>query len=326
MAWPFIFANLGGGNQPLSDFDAMFTQVAAMVQIPCTATGTNSITLAPIGNAPSSTNLSAYGNFNLFSFLAAGTSSSSVTAQFGSLANIPVYRADGTTQATSGDLVSGRPYGLMYASSLNSGGGGFYLLRPALQPSGGQATQQIFLTGTAATYTTPANCLQLRIRMVGGGASGGDMGGGAGTGNPGTATIFNAIAAAPGAGGTGGSNGGGLSGAGGAGGTGGAGAATLREPGQAGNRGFSAPAGASAAGGQPGSGSIGSAGQGGAGAPVGGGPGGAGAGGGAGEYVELVINNPVATYTYTVGTGGAIVGNSSAGLNGIIYVEERYQD
>ena len=34
----------------------------------------------------------------------------------------------------------------------------------------GPSTRQVLTSGSAATYTTPANCSQLRIRMVGGGA------------------------------------------------------------------------------------------------------------------------------------------------------------
>lgn len=323
MAWSTNFASLGGANQPLSLLDTMFQQVAAMVAIPCTATGTNSITLAPIGNAPSSANLGSYSNFNTFSFLASATTTGAVSAQFGSLANLPVYRADGSTQATTGDLVSGRPYMLMYASTLNSGGGGFYLLRPALQPSGGQATQQVLLSGSSATYTTPANCLQLRIRMIGGGGGGEGL---ATNGGNGGNTTFGTVTA------NGGSGGAGTSSA--PGGTGGAGAATMRLPGGPGGVGTGVP------GGSGGNGPFGGAGQAGTSGATNTGAGGGSfsgtnpstlvGGGGAGEYVELVINNPTATYTYTVGAAGAVgTGGSGiigAGAAGCIYVEERYQD
>lgn len=190
---------------------------------------------------------------------------------------------------------------------------------------GSTQTQQILTTGTAATYTTPAGCRRIVARYRGGGGGGGDVGGGAGAGAAGTGTTFNAVTAAPGSGGNGGSNGGGLSGAGGAGGTGGVGAASFRAPGQAGFFGGSVPATGALPGGAPGSGGPGNYGQGGAGAPVGGGGlNGTGAGGGAGEYVELIINNPAATYIYTVGTGGAKAGNGVNGTAGIIIVDEYY--
>jgi hypothetical protein len=53
-----------------------------------------------------------------------------------------------------------------------------------------------------------------------------------------------------------------------------------------------------------------------------------GQGGGAGGYVEKLITSPAATYTYTVGTGGAggaagtLAGGNGAA--GIIIVDEFY--
>ena len=64
-------------------------------------------------------------------------------------------------------------------------------------------TRQVFLSGSSATYTTPANCKQLLVRMKGGG------GGGAASATSGTAagttggnTSFNSIVANGAAGGT----------------------------------------------------------------------------------------------------------------------------
>ena len=55
-----------------------------------------------------------------------------------------------------------------------------------------------------------------------------------------------------------------------------------------------------------------------------------GGGAGAGEYVELIINNPAATYTYTIGAGGTAGtagssgGAGNAGGTGVIIVDEFY--
>ena len=62
------------------------------------------------------------------------------------------------------------------------------------------STRQVLTSGSSATYTTPANCRQLRIRMVGGGGGGGAADGGS-SGVDGTATSFNSVAANPGLGG-----------------------------------------------------------------------------------------------------------------------------
>ena len=211
-------------------------------------------------------------------------------------------------------------------------------------------TRQVFLSGTAATYTTPANVRQLVIRIKGGGGGGSGTGTGGASGGAGGTTIFNSINANGGAAGviTGAS-------AGGAGGTGGTGTASVRISGHPGNGSAlqiwtstnfvtSGGNGGGNGGGVttlPGSTTAGVAGV----ANTGGGGSGAtnanntqvtlsgytfGAGGGEGEYAEIIINSPSATYTYTVGAGGTAgaAGTSGAaggaGGTGIIIVDEYY--
>lgn len=198
-------------------------------------------------------------------------------------------------------------------------------------------TRQVLLSGSAATYTTPAGVRYLKIRMIGGGAGGAGSGTGPTNGGSGVTTAFNSINAAAGSGGI-------DAGAGGAGGTSGSGTASLRLAGGPGGAGTSALA--SAGGGAGGNGPFGGgagvsrngvAGGAGAANTGGGGAGGGGAasvnasgGGGSGEYVELLITSPSATYTYTVGTGGTggTAGASGfaggAGGSGIIIVDEFY--
>lgn len=213
------------------------------------------------------------------------------------------------------------------------------LLNPAPLGKPAAPTRQVLTSGTAATYTTPAGATQLRIRMVGGGGSGGGSKGS--NGNNGNTSSFNSIVAAGGSAGsasntsTGGSFG--------QGGTGGTGSASLRILGGSGASGQSAVSigtggigGSSAFGGAGGattSGSNGSnaaansgSGGGGAGAFDGSDAGGGGAG--SGEYVEIIINSPTATYTYTVAAtaaaGAATGAAGGTGGSGIIIVEETY--
>src|SRR6185312_10277998 len=64
------------------------------------------------------------------------------------------------------------------------------------------------LTSGSGTYNTPANCRQLRIRMVGGGGGGGAGGASSvGSGAPGGTTAFDGISAVGGGGGTNGTGG-----------------------------------------------------------------------------------------------------------------------
>lgn len=200
--------------------------------------------------------------------------------------------------------------------------------------SGATPTTQNLTSGSAATYTTPADVKWIRVRMIGGGGAGGS----ASPGNSGGTTTFNSIDAAGGSGGAAAST----QAKGGAGGTGGSGTATLRKPGAAGGSG-SAVSAVSAIGGSGGpshfgGGGIGADGNGGtgiagtaaeanSGAGGGGGSantfGGGAGGGGAGEYVEIIIGSPAASYTYTIGAGGTVSGGATGG-SGFITVEEHY--
>lgn len=207
-------------------------------------------------------------------------------------------------------------------------------------------TRQTFTSGTAATYTTPTNCLYIKVQIQGGGGGGGSNGSGSPTagGNGGT-TSFNSITAVGGTGG--GSNNGLGSGGGGAGGTGGSGSTLFRVAGQTGggtpsmsnytastqilnSLGGSSQLGRGSA--ATNAGSVVSA-------PTGYGAGGGGAGtgapqtfgigsgGGGGEYAEFYIDSPSSTYTYTVGAAGSAgsgTNNGIAGSVGIIIVDEYY--
>lgn len=195
-------------------------------------------------------------------------------------------------------------------------------------------TIQYLKTGTAATYTRPVGCKKIIVKMVG--AGGGGAGGSGTNGGNGGDTLFNGIEADGGKGGLGtaviASAGGGL------GGDGGTGTADLRVKGSdggttgtMGGQGGSSPFGGAGScvvvNGTPADANSGSGGGGGytsSASAAGGG------GGGAGEYVEFHIDNPAATYTFTVGAGGTggpkggSNGDGAAGGSGLIVVEEYY--
>jgi hypothetical protein len=143
MGWPF---NFGTATSPVaaSHLDDMFNQVGAMISIPCAALGTNAISLTPLTNCPA---LSSYNELGSYRFVAVGTSTAAVTAQYNGLGFLPVYKIDGTTQFTAGDIVSGEQFIFTFHQALNSGGGGFYgespsqTLAPAVWgPPGGRLT------------------------------------------------------------------------------------------------------------------------------------------------------------------------------------------
>jgi len=347
MPWPTTFAKLSAGNQLLALFDAMFTQIAQMVAVPCTAAGTNAITLTPIGNAPAFT---SYQNFTAARFVATSNSTAAVTATFAGLTALNVYNGDMLTQAGNGSITSGQEYVLIFVQSLNAGAGGFVLEQASVPATAGFIPVPANLI-SGVTYTTPLQGgrlpLYLHVRMIAGGGGGGSNNSGTGGGAGGT-TSFDSWTAlggsggqpcpgfgSPGPGGAGGSggvNGSGvlrrrLAGARGNDGISNAGGPTPRWPGGLGGVGPFGGQGRGVAAGNGGA-SIANTGCGGA----GGGDNGVecGGGGGCGEYVEFFISPPAASYPIAIGAAGAastggITSNGAAGAAGRIIVLAHWQ-
>lgn len=196
-------------------------------------------------------------------------------------------------------------------------------------------------SGAGATYTLPGAVKRLKIRMVGGGGGGSTFTGGQSGGN-GTQSAFGSSTAFGGGGGTYAGN----PGSGGTGGTTGTGTEIFRQRGSGGGAGgvINGATGMTWAGGMGGASPFGGAGgsqlfsaspalaNGAANSGSGGGGelfGASGSvtgmtGGASGEYVEFVINNPAASYIYTVGAGGTAGTNAGTGGSGVILIEENY--
>lgn len=235
-----------------------------------------------------------------------------------------------------GDIVLDVSDGGFYGYS--NSGPGWIPLSPSTTTTPVPTVQRF--TAGSGTYTTPAGVSYIRVRIVGGG--GGGAGGGVGTngGTGGTTTFGTSLLSA--SGGIGGTSGG----SGGLGGAASSGSITsgFALTGGCGDpMGSTSPNGASGSGGtspfggagggvagftQTGRGGVTNSGSGG-----GGGTGASGyfsgGGGGAGGYVDVIIASPNATYSYSVGTAGAVGtgsfgANGGAGAAGSIVVEEFY--
>jgi hypothetical protein len=206
----------------------------------------------------------------------------------------------------------------------------------------GDATITFSANTAGGIYTTPANVLYLRVKMIGGG------GGGAGsTANDGTAGGTSWFAATPVVSCTGGGGGLNTGGSGGSGGSasisgvtativsiaGGSGAGgqnngsnTINLSGGNGGNGYFG-GGGGVTGGGAGNAAAANTGAGGAGGSQGSNK--TGGGGGAGAYAEFLISTPQAKYFYIVGTAGSGgAAGSQAGGNGaagVLIVEEYYQ-
>lgn len=98
-------------------------------RFPCNASTTsNVITLTLLNIQP---NVTQYADYDDFGFVADASSTGLLTAKVvtasGTLSTLNVYKSNGGTQATSGDITSGRQYWFTFVDSLNSGNGGFVL-------------------------------------------------------------------------------------------------------------------------------------------------------------------------------------------------------
>ena len=109
----------------LQVLDAIRNFIVGMNRVtPCSATGTNVITLQPNDAAPL---IEKYLDHEVFAFVAAATSTGAVTMTVvprkGALDTLPVYITDGGVQANTGDIVSNRLYLAIYHSQIVAGGG-----------------------------------------------------------------------------------------------------------------------------------------------------------------------------------------------------------
>jgi len=195
MTFPTTFANLPGSpaTNPASLIDTMFQIVGGMGAIPCTATGTNAITLTPVTNyyLPAS-----YANFQAVAFVAAHSATGAVTIQLGALGFVELFMPSGL-QANSGDIIANDFYIAAYNGALNSGSGGFQVFNAStpsvIQPvvggfknlkitNGGTPDSQIAVTadqvmlGTSGGGTARVASVSVTISTGTSGANGLDAG------------------------------------------------------------------------------------------------------------------------------------------------------
>lgn len=152
MALPFIFA--GDTTAYGAYLDANFAVVGAMGITPCTAVGTNTITLTP---APGTPTVGSYANYQVFGFIAAASTTGSVTVAVGGLGAFPVYQTgSATAQAGSGALTIGVYYQIAYNSALNGALGGFQIVNGAINGSPYFSVKQWGAVGNGTTNDTAA--------------------------------------------------------------------------------------------------------------------------------------------------------------------------
>ncbi len=338
MPLPNVFANVS--VLPTPDLDENFNALGALVNIPCTATGTNTIALTTVTtDVPAVT---AYTNsVPIFSFIAVASANGAVTININGIGAKNLYKSNGLIAAGQNDIVVNGLYQISYNSTLNSGAGGFVLNNPSTVTTAPTVTKK---TSGSGTYTPPSGLVRIRVRMIGAGGGGGAQVVNAPATNGGDTTFENWQAKGGSLGVAGGASAGGNNGGGVTPGTDGTGTLIVRVPGSGGasaiNGATAQPSWGGMAGvmgsetvrslsattGQAGGTNTGSGGSG------GGTTGTAfGQGGGGGEYAEFYMTAAQvgAGVSYSVGaagtggTAGTIAGGN--GGSGLLVIEEFYQ-
>lgn len=146
MSWT-TFANLT--NPTLVELDGNFGILSGLVPVPCTVSGTNSLTLT--SNAAAAANAGYQQNMILVG-VAVATNTTAATAQLGSLAALPIYKdtAIGPVALSGGEIIQSCFLQLTYDSALNSGGGGFHLSTGVGELIGQTVTVASILAGSGS--------------------------------------------------------------------------------------------------------------------------------------------------------------------------------
>lgn len=148
MAPRTVYASLADGLQSFSLWDQSLADMGNLGLIPCTAAGTNTVVLTPLASACAPNISNPPQQLQNFTFVAVATSTGPITIN-----GLKLYKEDGATQATTGDLVLNVLYGIIYNSALNSTAGGYQIVFPVtsiLNPVISGAT----ITGSTITTST----------------------------------------------------------------------------------------------------------------------------------------------------------------------------
>lgn len=126
MSLPVTFGPLSAAT--MAQLDQNFAAVGALGVIPCTVSGTNTLTFTPAANTPT---ISAYADFLRITGVITVSNSGAVTARVGALASLNVY-VDTLTGpvalSAASTLIANNAVTLSYDSALNGGAGGWHLV------------------------------------------------------------------------------------------------------------------------------------------------------------------------------------------------------
>ncbi len=154
MGLSFVFGT--GTSWQASWLDTDFAEVGACATIPCAASGTNTIILAPIGNTP----VGPYAPYQRYGFIAAGTNTGAATANYNSQGALAIYKdtGSGPVALTGNEIVADNYCVVIYDPALNTGAGGFHLTT-APSTNVGTVTSVLAGTGLAGGTITGAGTI-----------------------------------------------------------------------------------------------------------------------------------------------------------------------
>ena len=167
------------GLQVMQQVWALIANTNPVMPCTCITTG-NLYALTPFpskANALAFTGkINAYIDYSIYTFVAPATSTGPVTASVAPFGVLNVYKADGITQASAGDILIFALYFLIFNSALNGGIGGFVV--GTVTPSSTTAPVSNFNVvlqtfSSSGTYFPTANMKFAIVECTGAGGGGG---------------------------------------------------------------------------------------------------------------------------------------------------------
>ena len=145
------FANLTTPTLP--ELDANLAFLNGLVNIPCTVSGTNTLTVTPVAGGGT---ISSYSNYMVLRGIAAATNSGAVTANFAGIGALNVYKDTpaGPVVLTGNEIVLNCEFSLIYDSTLNASAGGFHLDTPNAGGLSGQTVTVASINATLGSLTS----------------------------------------------------------------------------------------------------------------------------------------------------------------------------
>lgn len=155
-----------------ASLDQNLKLLGAVAPMPCTASGTNAITLtqqtAGSGAIATTIGITAYQSGMQFSTIAAQSNNGATTARVGALAPLPVYKPSsaGPVALSGGEIIASCAITLLYDLNLNGGNGGFHLISSLPEINGGTIAPALVRASTGVQFGATTNPTVTNVRSA----------------------------------------------------------------------------------------------------------------------------------------------------------------